>query len=249
MRKSTWLSVLTLAFLLVSALNLTAAELKIQSLGMVRPGADLRFSAVITIRQAACPQGFSTPTAGVYYIVNGPDGWVSDMLIFDDAATNPITINFTKTFTVPGNASGALCFELFAHSMCWAPELRSQDKKCLNVVDFIKSNRLWDIQFLEFNPFPDCPACAQIDLAVLSERVGEPIDPLDLILLYNGRQVAVLGKAMKGAKLPASVKITLPDDPLNAIAKGGGMAAGFQIRLINAAGRAVALQNLSLKRR
>jgi hypothetical protein len=104
---------------------------------------------------------------------------------------------------------------------------------------------------IDFLSFSRCAGfnCAEIELAALAAKVGMPVEPLEIVLFYNGRQVAVLGKASKVARLAERVKIALPDDPLNAIAKGNGFAAGFQLRLVNGAGQVVLMKNIGMKLR
>jgi hypothetical protein len=108
--------------------------------------------------------------------------------------------------------------------------------------------RLADINILEFQ-FSATQGCTGINLAKLSERVGMPEDPLEIVLFYNGQKVAVLGKSRNDSQLPATVEIKMPIDPLDAIRRGRGHVAGFQIRLVNSAGKVVAKQNVALKRR
>ena len=108
--------------------------------------------------------------------------------------------------------------------------------------------QLADISILEFQ-FCVTRGCTGIDLAKLSGRIGNPRDPLGVLLFYNGQQIAVLGQAKNESRLPAAVEIKLPDDPLGALRRGSGLVTGFQIRLVNSAGQVVAMQKVALKRR
>ena len=265
-----WGAVVCLACVLpllwAGPLHATEPKLTVHGAGpmqFVKPGSTLTFSVVVYDKQYYCPASGTQPAQywPIEYCVRGfryvngvfesfflTEIWTSK----NPTSTAPETVNFSKTFTVPTQWTGEICFAVPAFGgWCWPGNSGQYDSHCYQIADkdigAKQKHKIIEIHVIEFNPFPECPMCALLDLGALAAQVSNPADPLNVFLFYNGRQVALLGQADRGRRLPASLKINLPQESLAAFRNN--VASGFQIRLVNAAGQAVATLNVSLKRR
>jgi hypothetical protein len=100
-------------------------------------------------------------------------------------------------------------------------------------------------KYLDCWPIPGCPGCLTLDLRELVQSIGDPAITVQVVLLRNDRQVALLGEAGRGRQLQPQARITLP-------AAERGLAnvqrfAGFQLQVLDARGRVLASEEITLK--
>ncbi len=156
------------------------------------------------------------------------------------------TYNFTKTYTVTADDidNPDFCFMLCRPaSGCWTSgHLLHETKVCPKTKFVIPPFHLK--KYLECRPFPGCPGCLTLDLRKLVQSIGDPAIKVQVVLLRNGRQVALLGEAGRGRQLPAQSRITLPaaERRLENVRR----LAGFQLQVLGARGRVLASEEITL---
>jgi len=237
-------SILWLAFfLLISVLPAPAQELAISPSGLVQAGTVLHFSAKLKYGDVPCD---GTPMIIYWYVQFMSDNyWRSDNIV-PPLNTGFQWYNFNATYTVTAADvnNPDFCFELVACSFCWPfdhPYLET--RSCPMTKTSIPRFHLE--KYIECWRVPGCPGCLKLDLGQLIRTLGDPLERLQVVLLRNGQQIALLGEAGRGRKLPAQVQITLPE------ARQGlsraRQADVFQLQVLGKNGQVLSSQEVTLK--
>ena len=118
-------------------------------------------------------------------------------------------------------------------------------KVCLSTKRYIPPFHLE--KYLEYWPRPGCPGCLTLDLKGLVRSIGDPDVRVQVVLLRNGRQVALLGEAGRGRRLAARAQVTLPAAERRL--ENVRSLSGFQLQVLSPQGRVLASEEITLKMR
>jgi hypothetical protein len=232
-------------FLVAAATALQAQELKITPSGPVQAGTILHFSAYLKYGEAVCEEPWGPKV--IHWFVSNESGvsWQTESVIpANNAGWNWYNFNKTYTVTAADIDDPKFCFTLYSGSGCWGTNWPSMNTTTCPPTKLVIPN--FHLQnYFECSVVPGCPRCVMLDLAWLIRSIGDPLEGLQVVLLRNGQQFALLGEAGHGRKLPAQVRITLP-------AAGRGVAtlrqeAGFQLRILGKRGQVLASEEVTLR--
>lgn len=230
-------------FLLAVAAASSAAEIIITPANHLKVGTVLHFSAIVEDTLADC--ALDPGRHGAIFICDGSGHWTSDAVVpLYNRRTQ--TVNFLATYTVTAEDldNPDFCFEIcLPASGCWLQEMcLDYTKVCPKTIIDIPPFPLK--KYLECWPRPGCPGCLTLDLKELIRSLGDPGVRVQVVLLRNGRQVALLGEAGRGRQLPAQFQVTLPAAERRL--ENVRSLAGFQLQVLGARGRVLASQEITL---
>ncbi len=207
----------------------------------------LQFKAKLIYGEADCehPQGSKVIS---WFVVCETGGWQSEFVtpVYGEGANAWKWYSFTATYTVKAADinNPKFCFTLYARSGCWGTDRPyNNTKKCPLTKLTIPHIRLQ--KYFNCKLIPGCTACLKLDLAELIQSIGNPVEQVQVVLLRNGKQVAVLGQAGPGRKLPAQVQIKLPAADANITSLK--QATGFQVKVLGGNGQVLASEEVTLK--
>jgi hypothetical protein len=229
-------------FLPVLAASGPAAILHIHQPHPLVVGSVIQFSVTASYEETVCANPTGSKVVS-WYVARENGGWRSERL-HGEADAGWQTLDFEETYTVtPSDAYNPnLCFRLYSHSGCWAADRPSGSPECLQVVRPVLHFVL--VERILCRIIPGCPNCLMLDLGELSRSIGDPAERVQVVLLRDGAQVALLGEAGRGRRLPAQFKITLPaDEGMKRLRR----APVYQLRVLGKGGRVLASGEVTLK--
>ena len=237
-------------FLLAMATAAFAQDLTVSPAGKVTVGTVLHFSMGAPYGEADCPLPTSERVISWYVACETGNGWKTESFrpAYGEGAAAWKTYSFTTTYTVTAADinNPNFCFTLYGRSGCWSfDHPYSATKKCPPTKFTIPPIHLQ--KYFNCKLVPGCPRCLKLDLQQLIDSLGDPVDQVQVVLLRNGQQVAVLGHAGRGRKLPGQVQITLPDDPLDKNLSRLRQVTGFQLQALGRNGQVLASEEVTLK--
>jgi hypothetical protein len=236
-------------FLLAAAVAMPAQELTVSPAGMVQVGTVLHFHARLIYGEVA---GCELPPASrvIYWKVLclSNSSWHTERVtpVYGEGADAWKWYDFSTTYTVTAADinNPDFCFVLVAGSNCWGSDRVYDDtKKCPPTKIVIPRIRLQ--KYFDCWRVPGCPNCLRLDLNELIQSIGDPLEQVQVVLLRSGQQVALLGEAGRGRKLPAQVQITLPAADQSLMRLNRPLIFQLQVRGKN--GQVLASEEVSLK--
>ncbi len=143
----------------------------------------------------------------------------------------------------PSDVSNAnLCFRLYSHSGCWQNDRPEGAAECLQVARPVPHIVL--VERIICRIIPGCPNCLMLDLGELLRSIGNPAERVQVVLLRDGQQIALLGEAGRGRRLPAQFQLTLPaDEGMKRLRR----APSYQLQALGKGGRVLASGEVTLK--
>jgi len=231
-------------FLLISVLPTPAVDLTVSPSGVVPAGTVLHFSAQLIYGEAPCDEQGNT--AAITYFVacwNGGSWKTEHITPVKNTGLQWYNFNAAYTVTAADVNNPDFCFVLIENSQC-LPFDRPYDnlKKCPPTKFVIPHFHLE--KYIECWRVPGCPGCLKLDLGQLIRTLGDPLERMQVVLLRNGVQLAMLGEVGRGLRLPAHFQITLPGD---AGITRQRQVANYQLRVLGKNGRVLASEDVTLK--
>ena len=228
-------------FLLALDVSGAGAWLHIHNPSPLVVGSVIQFSVTASYQEADCQSPTGSRVVS-WYVARENGGWRSERLN-GEADVGWQTLDFEDTYTVtPSDVINAnLCFRLYSHSGCWQTDRPEGAAECLQVAHPVLHIVL--VERIICKLIPGCPNCVMLDLGELSRSIGNPAERVQVVLLREGKQLALLGEAGRNRRLPAQFQVTLPADEgmkrlrraplyqLRVLGKGGKVLAGGEVTL------------------